>query len=77
MRKVLFALLSALVITGCSTTPRGGTSSDSDTAEQVDYGQASVENNVPTDFGRGTDRFSQDSSRMLPGKEPDVRTFRQ
>jgi hypothetical protein len=74
MKSLFFALLSAVFVTGCSTTPRGGTS---DTAENVDYGQAAVENSHGTDFGRGTDRFSQDSSRMLPGKEPDVRTFRQ
>jgi hypothetical protein len=74
MKSLFFALLSAAVVTGCSSTPRGGTS---DTAEDVDYGQATVENAHRTDFGRGTDLFSQDSSRMLPGKEPDFRTFRQ
>jgi hypothetical protein len=85
MKSLFFALLTGVIVTGCcSTTPQGGTSysgtvqGSSDTAEAVDYGQAVVEHDSHwTDYGRGSDRFSQDSSRMLPGKEPDVRTFRQ
>lgn len=75
MKSVLFAVLLGLVAVGCSTTPRGGTSDvyqDSD----YDYGWGSSVDRQ-NEFGRGTDRFSQESTQMLPGAEPDVRTFRQ
>jgi hypothetical protein len=75
MKRVLFAALLGIAMAGCSTTPRGGTS-DVSTDTTAEYGEASSDVGT-TDFGRGSDRFSQESTRMLPGAESDWRTFRQ
>lgn len=75
MKRLLLALFSVLVLAGCST-PRGGTS---DVYEETAYESVdeTTEARPSNDFGRGTDRFSQESTQMLSGAEPDVKVFRQ
>ncbi len=78
MKRLFLASLATGLLMGCSS-PRGGTSN----TDNMVYGQGSSgpvyrgpAYDPGTDFGRGGDRFNQDSSRLLPGKEPDAQIYR-
>lgn len=82
--KVLMVCLG-LTLAGCATY-QGGTGDD---YRQTDYGRGGPEVDAATgrrgttDFGRGSNRFNQDSSEMIwrfepgPDAEPDSEIFRQ
>jgi hypothetical protein len=73
MKMLFMALFAGTVLVGCASN-RGGTGDYYDTYSGQGTSSAPVRGN---DFGRGTDRFDQESSQMLPATPPDAQIYRQ
>ena len=73
MKTFLFALFAGAVLVGCASN-QGGTAGYSETYSGQGTSTAPIGGN---DFGRGTDRFNQESSQMLPAARSDADIYRQ